>query len=192
MSKELISFLLETMEYNSLSFINDAIEILKVLKIRIERGDKITDEVSRQVYEKKNFEAFVKKHFSEYIYHQVFSSSGKKEKSYFSLEPCEGGYELILSDKSKKVYKWISSLNEKFSLVYMIVTHVVYVKNVRTKTYSPFISANRNTADTMKALEKSWKSDLQLPKEETLAHPLRFLFYILFFCFSLFQLSQFF
>ncbi|MFR5336594.1 MAG: hypothetical protein ACLTH0_09815, partial [Blautia producta] len=101
-----------------------------------------TDEVSRQVYEKKNFEAFVKKHFSEYIYHQVFSSSGKKEKSYFSLEPCEGGYELILSDKSKKVYKWISSLNEKFSLVYMIATHVVYVKNVRTKTYSPFISAN--------------------------------------------------
>lgn len=143
LSKELISFLLETMEYNSLSFINDAIEILKVLKIRIERGDKITDEVSRQVYEKKNFEAFVKKHFSEYIYHQVFSSSGKKEKSYFSLEPCEGGYELILSDKSKKVYKWISSLNEKFSLVYMIATHVVYVKNVRTKTYSPFIvSAN--------------------------------------------------
>ena len=74
LSKELISFLLETMEYNSLSFINDAIEILKVLKIRIERGDKITDEVSKQVYEKKNFEAFVKEHFSDYIYHQVFSS----------------------------------------------------------------------------------------------------------------------
>ena len=95
LSKELISFLLETMEYNSLSFINDAIEILKVLKIRIERGDKITDEVSKQIYEKKNFEAFVKKHFSEYI-----------------------------------------------SLVYMIATHIVYIKNVRTKTYSPFISAN--------------------------------------------------
>lgn len=43
LSKELISFLLETMEYNRLSFINDAVEILKVLKIRIERGDKITD-----------------------------------------------------------------------------------------------------------------------------------------------------
>ncbi len=29
LSKELISFLLETMEYNRLSFINDAVEILK-------------------------------------------------------------------------------------------------------------------------------------------------------------------
>ena len=142
LSKELISFLLETMEYNSLSFINDAIEILKVLKIRIERGDKITDEVSKQVYEKKNFEAFVKEHFSDYIYHQVFSSSGRKEKSYFRLEACEGGYELILSDKDNKVYRWISSLNEKFSLVYMISTNVVYIKNIKTKNYSPLISAN--------------------------------------------------
>ena len=50
LSKDLISFLLETMEYSRLSFINDAVEILKVLKIRIERGDKITDEVSHKIY----------------------------------------------------------------------------------------------------------------------------------------------
>ena len=46
LSKELISFLLESMEYSRLSFINDAVDILKVLKIRIERGDKITGAVS--------------------------------------------------------------------------------------------------------------------------------------------------
>ena len=34
-----------------MSFINDAVDILKVLKIRIERGDKITDAVSfRNLY----------------------------------------------------------------------------------------------------------------------------------------------
>lgn len=48
----------------------------------------------------------------------------------------------MLSDKDQKVYKWISSLNEKFSLVYMAATKVVYIKNVRTKTYTPFLSAN--------------------------------------------------
>ena len=95
-----------------------------------------------RVYEKKNFEAFVKEHFSDYIYRQVFSSSGRKEKSYFRLEACEGGYELILSDKDNKVYRWISSLNEKFSLVYMISTNIVYIKNIKTKNYSPLISAN--------------------------------------------------
>lgn len=142
LSKELISFLLETMEYNSLSFINDAVSILKVLKIRIERGDKITDAVSRKVYTLEEFKAFVHEHFSAYIYEQVFSQSKREEKSYFKLKSCEGGYELILDDKDNKVYRWISSLNEKFSLVYMIATNVVYVKNIRTRNYSPFISEN--------------------------------------------------
>lgn len=142
LSKELISFLLETMNYSSLGFINDAIEILKVLKIRIERGDKITDEVSNQVYNMKEFKTFVKEHFSDYIYNQVFQTLKKDEKIYFRLEACENGYELVLSDKDNKVYKWISSLNEKFSLVYMRATHIVYLKNMRSNTYAPFISEN--------------------------------------------------
>lgn len=142
LSKELISFLLESMEYSRLSFINDAIDILKVLKIRIERGDKITDAVSLETYTLKGFKEFVKEHFSEYIYNQVFTPSKKDEKIFFSLAACDGGYELILSDKDNKVYKWISSLNEKFSLVYMIATKVVYIKNTKTKTYAPFISEN--------------------------------------------------
>ena len=142
LSKELISFLLESMEYSRLSFINDAVDILRVLKIRIERGDKITDAVSLETYTLKGFKAFVKEHFSEYIYTQVFTPLKKDEKIYFSLEACDGGYELVLSDKDSKVYKWISSLNEKFSLVYMIATKIVYIKNIKTKTYSPFISEN--------------------------------------------------
>lgn len=142
LSKDLISFLLETMEYSSISFINDAISILEVLRIRIERGDKITDEVSKKTYTLKEFKAFVKEHFSQYIYDQVFVPLKRDEKIYFRLESCEEGYELILSDKNTKVYKWISSINEKFSLVYMIATKVVYIKNIKSGTYSPFISEN--------------------------------------------------
>lgn len=144
LSKELISFLLETMDYNSLSFINDAIDILKVLKIRIERGDKITDAVSKRTYTLAEFQAFIKEHFSEYIYDQVFIPLKKGEKIYFRLTACEEGYELILTEKDNKVYKWISSLNEKFSLVYMIATKIVYIKNIKTNNYSPFISENGN------------------------------------------------
>lgn len=140
LSKELISFLLETMEYTSIGFINDAIAILKVLRIRIERGDKITDAVSKQVYNIDEFKAFIKEHFSAYIYEQVFTQSKRNEKSYFRLKACEGGYDLILDTKDNKVYRWISSLNEKFSLVYMIATNVVYIKNIKTKNYSPLIS----------------------------------------------------
>lgn len=142
LSKELISFLLETMEYSSLSFLNDAISILNVLRIRIERGDKITDEVSKRTYTVDEFRGFVKEHFSSYVYEQVFSSKRFDEKVYFRLEKCDGGYELILDEEGSKVYKWISSLNDKFSLVYMIATKIVYVKNKKAKTYSPFISEN--------------------------------------------------
>lgn len=142
LSKELISFLLETLDYNSLSFINDTIDILKVLKIRIERGDKITDAVSKRTYDMNEFQSFIKEHFSEYIYDQVFIPFKKGEKIYFQLRECAEGYELILTEPDTKVYKWISSLNEKFSLVYMIATKVVYIKNIKTNNYSPFLSAN--------------------------------------------------
>ena len=59
----------------------------------------------------------------------------------FSLERRENGYGLVMSGTSKApTYCWISSLSERFSLVYMIATKVVYIKNIKTGTYSPFIS----------------------------------------------------
>ena len=136
LSKELISNLLESMEYSSISYIN-----WKILKTRIDRGDKITDAVSKVVYDKKSFQAFVKKNFSSYIFSQVFADPKKAEKVYFHLESCEGGYNLIMASSSKeKTYRWFSSLSERFSLVEMIATGVVYVKDNRKDTYMPFIS----------------------------------------------------
>lgn len=143
LSKELISFLLETLDYSSISFVNDAIEILKVLKIRIERGDKITDAVSKKVYTMSIFKDFVQEHFSDYIYDNVFKPVKRgQEKTYFNLEAFDGGYSLVMTKEDNKVYKWISSLNNKFSLVYMIATKVVYIKNIKTNNYSPLISEN--------------------------------------------------
>lgn len=144
LSEKLISQLLESMEYSSISFINWSIEVLKLIRVRIERGDKIKDEVSGKIYTKKSFHAFVKKHFSSYIESQVFADPAKAEKIYFSLEPCKDGeYNLVMAESSKKkVYEWISSLNERFSLVQMISTGIVYIKDIRSNTYQPFISKN--------------------------------------------------
>lgn len=143
LSKELISNLLESMEYSSISFINWTIDVLKILRTRIERGDKIKDEVSGIIYDKKSFQAFVKKNFSSYIFSQVFADPKKAEKVYFSLEACEDGYNLIMAPSSKeKTYKWISSLSERFSLVEMIATGIVYIKDNKNNSYMPFISGN--------------------------------------------------
>lgn len=101
LSKELISTLLETMDYASISFISWAVDILKVLKIRIDRGDKITDAVSGEVYTRRSFQKFVKTNFSSYIFSQVYDAPEKAEKVYFSLERRENGYGLVMSGTSK-------------------------------------------------------------------------------------------
>lgn len=143
LTQEMIGNLLESMEYSSISFINWTIDVLKIFRTRIERGDKIFDEVTKITYDKKSFQAFVKEHFSSYIYSQVFADPKKAEKVYFSLEYDEedGSYDLIMAPSSKeKTYKWISSLSDRFSLVEMIATGIVYVKDNKNNSYSPFIS----------------------------------------------------
>lgn len=141
LSKALINNLLESMEYSSISFINWTIDVLKILRTRIDRGDKIKDEVSKITYDKKSFQAFVKKNFSSYIYSQVFADPKKAEKIYFNLESCEGGYNLVMAHSShEKTYQWISSLSERFSLVEMAATGIVHVKDNRNNSYTPFIS----------------------------------------------------
>lgn len=143
LSRRLIEHLLESMNYSSISFINWTVEVLQVIRTRLERGDKITDEVSSVTYTLESFRKFVEKNFSSYIASQVFAAPGKAEKIYFSLESCEDGYSLIMTDSSKnKTYEWISSLSERFSLVQMIATGIVYIKDVKSNTYQPFISGN--------------------------------------------------
>ena len=69
----------------------------------------------------------------------------RQKKYIFSLEATEDGhaYNMVMANSSKnKTYKWISSLSERFSLVEMIATGIVYLKDNRTDTYQPFISGN--------------------------------------------------
>ena len=87
LSRKLIEQLMESMNYSSISFINWTVEVLKIIKTRLERGDKITDEVSGITYDIKSFRNFVSTNFSSYITSQVFDAPDKAEKVYFSLKP---------------------------------------------------------------------------------------------------------
>ncbi|MDD5804390.1 MAG: hypothetical protein PUE78_08805 [Clostridia bacterium] len=143
LTRKLIDQLQESMTYSSISFINWTIETLSLIKARLQRGDRITDEVSGEVYTLYSFQEFVERNFSSYIASQVFKESSKPEKIYFSLKSCEEGYNLVAATSdNNKTYAWISSLSKRFSLVEMIATGIVYVKDTRTDTYQPFISGN--------------------------------------------------
>ena len=88
LSKKLVDQLQESMSYSSISFINWTIEVLKLLKARIERGDKLTDETTGVTYDLQSFRKFVEDNFSDYITGQVFAVSFRAQKVYFSLESC--------------------------------------------------------------------------------------------------------
>lgn len=107
-----------------------------------------------EVYTLHSFQKFVEKNFSSYIASQVFKETEKPEKIYFSLQPCDEGYNLVAaSSDSNKTYAWISSLSKRFSLVEMIATGIVYVKDTRTDTYSHLFPVMGNTVNMIKRKE---------------------------------------
>ena len=77
LSRKLIEQLMESMNYSNISFINWTVEVLKIIRTRLERGDKITDEVSGITYDIKSFRNFVSTNFSSYITSQVFDAPDK-------------------------------------------------------------------------------------------------------------------
>ena len=145
LSKKLIDQLQESMSYSSISFINNAVDSLKIIRKRLERGDCIILEETGEKLTLASYETFLNDRFSSYICSEVYAPEGRhgKEKVYFKLEACPEGYTLLMAEDGKaNTYEWISSLSERFSLVYMIATGIVYIKNIRTGSYSPFISQN--------------------------------------------------
>lgn len=143
LTQELTDTLKEGLDYSSISFLNNAVDALKTIRWRIDRGDSILLEETGEKLTQASFREYLHRNFSSYISSEVYAPEGRrgKEKIYFHLDPCEGGYSLIMADDGKsKTYEWISSLSEKFSLVFMISTGIVYVKDVRSGVYTPFIS----------------------------------------------------
>ena len=112
LTKKLIDQLQESMTYSSISFINWTIEVLKLLKARIERGDKIKNETTGVIYDLYTFRQFVENNFSTYITGQVFNTSIRSQKIYFTLEACPGGYNLLMADSGNKYNKDLGKLIE--------------------------------------------------------------------------------
>ena len=89
LSKQLVDQLQESMTYSSISFINWTIEVLKLLKARIERGDKIKDETTGVIYDLYTFRQFVENNFSTYITGQSSTPPSDPRKSTSPWKPAQ-------------------------------------------------------------------------------------------------------
>ena len=67
-SAEISNIIMESLEYSSISFLNQAVEILQIFRTRIERGDKIVNEADGTVFTLKSYKKFVQNTFSDYIF----------------------------------------------------------------------------------------------------------------------------
>ena len=87
LSRKLIEQLMESMNYSSISFINWTVEVLKIIKTRLERGDKITDEVSGITYDIKSFRNFVSTNFSPILQVRSLMLLIRQRKYIFLWKP---------------------------------------------------------------------------------------------------------
>ena len=87
LSRKLIEQLMESMNYSSISFINWTVEVLKIIKTRLERGDKITDEVSGITYDIKSFRNFVSTNFSPILQVRSLTLPIRQRKYIFLWKP---------------------------------------------------------------------------------------------------------
>ena len=83
LSREVTDTLLESLEYSSISFLNQAVEILGIFRARLERGDRIILETSGDVLNLRSFRKFVENTFSDYIYGHVIRRGQRAEEKLF-------------------------------------------------------------------------------------------------------------
>lgn len=121
------------------------VSLLVTLKDRIQRGDKIKLEKSGEFLTLESFENLLETEFTAYITKAVFKERVLSHKVFFQVENSESGLDLVYSGtEENKLFSWIADIDEEYSLLELIPTGVVYIRNSQTRQLTPFISEKGN------------------------------------------------
>lgn len=141
----LLNEFIEYAGYGSRGTINMVVSLLTTLKDRIQRGDKIKLEKTGDFLTLESFEKLLAEEFTDYITKAVFKERVLSHKVFFQVENSEPGLDLIYSGtKENKLFCWIADIDEEYSLLKLIPTGVVYIRNSQTRQLIPFISEKGN------------------------------------------------
>lgn len=131
--------------YGSRGTINMVVSLLVTLKERIQRGDKIKLEKTGDALTLDSFENLLEEEFTTYITKAVFKEKVLSHKVFFNVENSDPGLDLVYSgSKENKLFRWIADIDEEYSLLMLIPTSVVYIRNSQTRQLTPFISEKGN------------------------------------------------
>ena len=145
LENEFLKEMIDYTGYGSRGTINMVVSLLVTLKERIQRGDKIKLEKTGDFLTLESFENLLEDEFSTYITKAVFKERILSHKVFFQVENSKEGLDLVYSgSKENKLFRWIADIDEEYSLLELIPTNVVYIRNSQTKQLTPFISEKGN------------------------------------------------
>lgn len=141
---EYITSLQECSQYNSMGTMNWVISALKVICDRIESNQFIR--YNDKKLNMNDFQDLIEKNFSVYIVRGLFVPKNHwNKKTYFKLENTSEGMDLVYTgEQENDLFKPIADLNDKETLVRVIPTNVVYIKNRKTGEITPFLTEHNS------------------------------------------------
>lgn len=144
LDNDLLNELIEYSNYNSRGTLNMVVKLLTTIKERLIRGDKIKLENGKNLT-LDSFEDLLDEKFTVYITKAVYKDRPLKHKVYFNVENSELGLDLVYSDTTEnKLFRWLADVDEEYSLMELIPTGVVYIRNSKTRQIIPFVSEKGN------------------------------------------------
>ena len=145
LDNDLLKELVDDIGYGSRGTINMVVDLLKTIKERIIRGDKIRLEKTGEILTLTSFEKLLEDEFTIFVTKAVFKDKILPHKVFFQIENSEPGLDLVYSgSKENKLFQWIADIDEEYSLLELLPTHVVYIRNSQTRQLLPFISEKGN------------------------------------------------
>lgn len=141
--------LIECCSYGSIGTLNWVIDVLQIIKERVENGQKIKYEIEDEgsiFLDLDSLKILITQYFPDYVLKGVFTKVNLKNKVFFKLENTSEGMDLVYTGNSEnKLFKWIADINKEQCLMRILPTNVVYIRNNRNNTYTPFVTEHNSS-----------------------------------------------
>lgn len=148
-SKEIQKEITDIVEYGgTMGSFNLVVELLTTIIERVRRGDKI--EMEEKSGEKitltdESLKRYITGNFPEYIIRKLHATGKAGKPVYFNIENSASGLDLIYSSSTpNKLFKWIADIDEEYTLMELLPTHVVYIRHSKTRQIIPYLSEHNN------------------------------------------------
>ena len=116
----------ECIKYNSIGTLNWAIHTLTIIRERIDVGQKV--KYKNIDLTPDTYQELLHEHYGIYVVKGVYPKMSLKHTG----------------QEENKLFRWIADINENESLVRVLPTNVVYIRNIKLGSLTPFVTEHNS------------------------------------------------